>query len=107
MIVVALLLSALAGQPAGTDDRSAYDRAFEEGFRGAFRPHFIESCVASAKPAVAVKVDMTPICTCMADRMLATRTVAQLKQPIPADEQQALALDCIRAHPPQPAAARP
>ena len=108
MILEALLLL-LA--PAQTDVireyQAAYDDAFEKEFRSSFRTNGIESCVSAAKISAAAGINMTPICSCVIDQLLATKSVDELKQPIEIDSFRALTAECIRTHSPRAATARP
>lgn len=98
MIISALsLISALVSQ-SGTSE--GYQAAYDKGFRTSFRSHSIEQCRASASSAAAAKIDVTPICACVTDRLLATKSVAELKAGPPVAELQSLTTACIAAHPP-------
>ena len=77
--------SALLGQtqpaqtPMTSEYQRAYDQAYEKAFRTAFRNKSVEQCVSSATKAAASRYDFTPTCACAADKLLATKTVEQLK----------------------------
>lgn len=96
--MVTLLLSvALSAQNSNDAD---YQAAFDQGFRMTFRQRSVEGCVASAKNAAAAKIDTTPICTCVADKLLATKTVTQLRGKLTDAEMDSIVAQCIVERPP-------
>jgi hypothetical protein len=104
MLITALLLSLVPAQSTPSpEEQNAYDEAFEKAFRSSGRASFIENCVSSAKNAAAAKIDTTSICSCAADKLLATKSIAELKNPIPVGELQSISAECIGEHPPQAA----
>jgi hypothetical protein len=105
MILLALLLVAASTAQSGTSED--YQAAYAKGFRASFRTHSIEQCRASAKSAAAAKIDVTPICACVTDRLLATKSVNELKVLPSAAELQPLLTACIAAHPPATSLATP
>lgn len=95
---ITFLMALLAlGQTVPSD---SYTSAYETSFRSAFRARSIQECVASADAAAKAGIDVTPICTCVSDRLLATKSVAELSQKQSDAELGRLANECIRAHPP-------
>lgn len=92
-----LLGIALSAQNSNDAD---YQAAFDKSFRISFREKSIEGCVASAKNAAAAKIDTTPICGCVADQLLATKTVTQLQGKLTDAEVDPIIAQCIVEHPP-------
>lgn len=99
MIVIALMLA--APSPAQTGGGTAYRQAYEESFRRSFRPRSIEECRASAKTSGAGNLDVTHVCTCVTDRLLATKTVEQLSERPSAAILRPLVTACMKAGPPK------
>ncbi len=64
-----------------TKDAQVYRLAYERTFRTAYRASGIDRCVLAARKTVAAGIDARPICTCAIDKLLETRTVAELKTP--------------------------
>lgn len=98
MIVMALLFTSVSVIQGGISGE--YQTAYDKAFRTSFHRSSIEHCRASAKNAAAAKIDVTPICACVADRLLATKSVEELKTQPPATELQSLSTKCIEANPP-------
>lgn len=80
--------------------------AFETGFRQSYRVKFIETCSTGAKQAAArsgnsaaADLDYTPLCGCAADRLLATKSVAELMRGPSEADQLAVTQQCLREHP--------
>ena len=92
-----LFTSAFAVQSGTSGD---YQVAFDKAFRTSYRSRSIEVCRASAKNAAAAQIDVTPICACVTDRLLATKSVDELKTQPTAAELQLLSTECIAANPP-------
>ncbi|MEG3153202.1 hypothetical protein U1769_25250 [Sphingomonas sp. ZT3P38] len=98
MIVMALLLTSPSAVQSGTN--GDYQAAYDIAFRSSFRSRSIEQCRASAKNAATAKIDVTPICACVTDRLLATKSVDELKTQPLATELQSISTECIAANPP-------
>jgi len=96
MILIALLLTSVAAAHSGTSEE--YQVAFEKAFRSSFRSRSIEQCRASAKNAAAAKIDVTPICECVTDRLFATKSVEELRAQTPSIQLQLLSSECIMAN---------
>ncbi|MEG3089808.1 hypothetical protein [Sphingomonas sp. PB4P5] len=96
-MIVLILISASADQSGPSKE---YQAAYDKAFRSSFRSRSIEQCRASAKNAAAAQIDVTPICACVTDRLLATKSVDELKAQPPAAELQSLSTECIAANPP-------
>lgn len=80
--------------------------AFETGFRQSYRVKFIETCSTGAKQAAtrsgnaaAADLDYTPLCGCAADRLLSTKSVAELMRGPSEADQLAVTQQCLREHP--------
>ena len=85
--------TAVANTQAGSNQTSGAD------FKSTFREKFIAQCIGSAQAASRVKADFTPICGCSADKLLATKSPAELAQGPSADEAKAVAAQCAKEHP--------
>ena len=105
---ITLLASALLiAAPATAQDQAVtstpeYVQAYDAAFRAAFRKSTIEQCIASAKSST--YFGLTPPCTCLADTLLATKTVAELGK-LSSDEKlkselQPLTTQCLQTAPP-------
>jgi hypothetical protein len=105
MIMSALFLVSASAAQSGTGD--AYRAAYEDAFRRSFRSRSIEQCRASAKLAVAAQIDVTPICACATDRLLAEKSVEELRVQPSATELRSLTAACIAANPPAARSGRP
>jgi len=95
--MVLLLASASTVQSGTSGD---YQVAYDKAFRSSYRVRSIEQCQASAKNAAAAKIDVTAICACVTDRLLAIKSVDELKMRPPAAELRSLSAACIAANPP-------
>jgi hypothetical protein len=93
------LLAVLLMSGQATQDE-AYAAAYEQSFRSAYRTRFIQECVSSAGAAGAQGVDVTPICACVSEKLLATKSVNELSQKPSDAELGTLANECIKTHPP-------
>jgi hypothetical protein len=113
MFLLALLLtSAPVGQSSTSGDyQAAYDQAFQtaydKAFRSSFRIRSIEQCPVSAKYAATANIDVAPICACVTDRLLATKSVDELKTQPTASELRLLTAECIAANPPARKSGKP
>jgi hypothetical protein len=79
-----------------------YVQAYDAAFRAAFRKNTIEQCIVSAKSSA--YFDLTPTCSCLADTLLAMKTVGELSR-LAADEKlkselQPITMQCIQTAPP-------
>lgn len=95
---MALVLTSASAAQSGSSGE--YQAAYDKAFRSSFRTRSIEQCRASAKNAATAKIDVTPICACVTDRLLATKSVAELQAQLPAAELQSISAECIAANPP-------
>jgi len=46
-------------------------KAFDDSFKTSFRTSFVENCVAAAKKSSGSQNDFSPICGCVADKLIA------------------------------------
>lgn len=103
------LLAACGGKTEGNQSAAVAGNAssgFEGGFRSAYRTKFVESCSTGAKQAAAsagnkaaAGVDYAPLCGCAADRLLATKSMAELARGPSQAEQLAVTQACLKEHP--------
>lgn len=78
--------------------------SFDTGFRSSYRPKFVESCTAGAKQAATragntAAIDFTTVCGCAADKLLATKSVAELMRGPSQADQVAVTQACLKEHP--------
>jgi hypothetical protein len=100
MALAALVLLAACGKSGGNESNTSITGAFDEGFKKTFREKFVEQCVSSAQGATkGVAVDFNPVCTCSADKLLATKSVSELMAGPTAAEGQAVMQQCLVEHP--------
>lgn len=108
-VLVILGGSAVWGQtaaPQGSADadyQRAYAEAFEKSFRVAFRSKSVEQCVSSASNAKAAGYDVTPTCACVANTLLATKTLEELtaiSHEASSAALRAVAGKCLQTNPP-------
>jgi hypothetical protein len=99
MIVAAILLAVSLPFPA--PESSTGQSAYEKAFRDNYRSHAIQSCVSTAKGAAAAGFDITPVCTCAADRLLATKSVRELSAELSDEEAQSIMKGCFKTNPPR------
>ena len=107
LILAFIAQSGTSGDYQTAPDQTAYDAAYARAFRDSFRTRSIEQCRVSAGNAGAAGIDVTPICACVTDRLLATKSVEALKTQPPVAELRSLSTACIAAHPPVPRSAKP
>jgi len=96
--VIPLLLLTQSVSASPIDTRTPFEVGFEKGFRIAFREESVQECVKSAKNAAAAGIDTTPICSCAADELLASKTVIELQGKIPDEELRTITASCISKH---------
>ena len=98
--------NAAAGN-AGTANASTGNTqvsSFDTGFRSSYRSKFVESCVAGAKQAATqagstAALNFTTVCGCAADKLLATKSVAELMRGPSQADQIAVTQACLKEHP--------
>lgn len=93
--------------PTATETTGSLGSAFETGFRQSYRVKFIDTCATGAKQSAvqsgntaAAGLDYAPLCACAADRLLATKSVAELMRGPSEADQLAVTQQCLREHPP-------
>jgi hypothetical protein len=89
-----------AASSAVAKDSPSLTAAYELGFRTTFRSSAIQGCLDTTKAATARGFNATAICTCIADTLMATKSVAELSKPIAHEEMVAIAARCVRNNPP-------
>ena len=99
IVLIASICLAAAGcsKPGGAGNSAS--SAFDTGFRDSFRPKFVESCVAGAKTTSGTDKDFSTVCGCVADKLLATKSVGELMAGPSQEDQQKYAQECLREHP--------
>ncbi|WP_419809437.1 hypothetical protein [Sphingomonas sp.] len=80
--------------------------SFEQGFRSSYRTRFVDSCTAGAKAAAAkqanaavANANFTPLCSCAADKLLATKSVKELMAGPTQADQETVTKACLKEHP--------
>ncbi|WP_425230391.1 hypothetical protein [Sphingomonas sp.] len=113
-ITLAALLAGCGSHTTGTNgnaaDGNSFAGGFDQGFRTQYRTKFADSCTTSAQAAAArqggaaaAAMDFPAICGCVADKLLATKSVAELMRGPSAADQTAVMQQCVREHPPRAA----
>jgi hypothetical protein len=102
LAAVLLIAAPATAQDQDVTSTPEYVQAYDTAFRAAFRKSTIEQCILSAKSSA--YFDLTPTCSCLADTLLATKTVAQLSQ-ISSDpklkaELEPITMQCLKTAPP-------
>lgn len=106
--IVCLALLAACGKSAGGNEAAgnSVSSSFENGFRTSYRTKFVESCTTGAKSAAqragnvaAAGLNYEPLCGCAADRLLATKTMAELMRGPSQQEQAQVTEACLKEHP--------
>jgi hypothetical protein len=93
-----LVLALLAGCGSnGTVGNST--AAFDKGFRDSFRPKFVASCQAGAQKSSNTTKDFTEICSCIADKLIATKSASELMVGPTDEETGRLTTQCMQEHP--------
>lgn len=95
-IVVIVLLLAGCGKSQPVDNSSS---SFDQGFRDSFRPKFIAECQAGAKQASRTAKDFSVVCGCVADKLLANKSVGELMTGPSPEDTKRYADECMREHP--------
>lgn len=111
-IIAAAGLLASCGAKTDTGNASAANASvantqvssFDTGFRTSYRAKFVESCVTGAKQAATragstATIDFTTVCGCAADKLLATKSVAELMRGPSQADQIAVTQACLKEHP--------
>ena len=91
--------SASGDNAAASNTASAASGASSQASAKDIRDKFVAQCVSQAQATTPIKVDFTPICACSADKLLATKTPAELMKGVSATDAQAVAAACAREHP--------
>lgn len=86
------------GAGTAADAQDNFQSAYDKAFRTSFRESSIESCITSAHKNIPANIDVTPYCTCVTDRFLATKTDSELLS-IPEAEIKSVSAACFKAHP--------
>lgn len=104
-LIAVTLLAACGKQQSGAASGNL-SSAFDDGFRKSYRTRFIETCTTGAKTAAtrsdsaaAANLDFNPLCSCAADRLLATKSVGDLMKGPSEAEQAAVTQQCLKEHP--------
>lgn len=113
-IAIAAAAGLLAGCGSKTDTGNAsaanasagntQASSFDTNFRSSYRPKFVESCTTGAKQAATragstAAIDFTTVCGCAADKLLATKSVAELMRGPSQADQIAVTQACLKEHP--------
>jgi hypothetical protein len=98
MTHVILLAATAALLQAGASVKAS--SPYDDAFRANYRTHSIGKCVAVIASSYPEDDNATQFCTCVADKLLATRTVAELSRDLTQEEVQPITAECFKAHSP-------
>jgi len=93
-LTILVLAGCSGGGPAGNSSSS-----FDKGFVDSFRPNFIKQCQAGAQRTSATTKDFSVVCGCVADKLLADKSVGELMAGPSQEDTKRYSLDCLREHP--------
>ena len=81
---------------------STIDQAeYEEFFRASFRSAAIATCLAEIPSETSAEFDFEPSCSCLADALLANRSIEELEKASGPDKDiDAFAAQCLKSDPP-------
>ena len=95
LTMTALSLAACSGGgPAGNSSSS-----FDKGFVDSFRPRFIAECQAGAQQTSGTNKDFSVVCGCVADKLIANKSVGELMTGPSQEDTRRYADECAREHP--------
>jgi hypothetical protein len=95
ILVPVLALAGCSGSgPAGNSSSS-----FDKGFVDSFRPKFITQCQAGAKQTSGSDKDFSVVCGCVADKLIANKSVGELMTGPSQEDTKRYADECMREHP--------
>ena len=94
-LITAIMLIGTNGAAAAGAPQSEFERSYRESFRKSS----IEACVSTGPKAGPAATQFQSLCTCVTDRLLATKTVEQLSQKPSDDEVRALVAGCAASRP--------
>lgn len=95
LATTALFLAACSGNgPAGNSSSS-----FDKGFVDSFRPKFIAECQEGAKKSSGTTKDFSAPCGCVADKLIASKSVGELMTGPSPEDSKRYAEECFREHP--------
>jgi hypothetical protein len=89
---------ALAGCSGGTPTGNT-SSSFDKEFIASFRPNFIKQCQAGARRTSGTTKDFSAACGCVADKLLANKSVGELMAGPSQVETKRYSDDCLREHP--------
>lgn len=95
LTATALLLAACSSNgPAGNSSSS-----FDKGFIDSFRPKFVAQCQEGAQKTSGTTKDFSVVCGCVADKLIANKSVGELMTGPPQEDTKRYADECFREHP--------
>jgi len=95
LTMAALSLAACSGGgPAGNSSSS-----FDKGFVDSFRPKFIAECQEGAQKTSGSTKDFSVVCGCVADKLIANKSVGELMTGPSPEDTKRYAGECFREHP--------
>lgn len=95
LTMTALLLAACSSTaPAGNSNSS-----FDKGFIDSFRPKFIAQCQEGAQKTSGTTKDFSVVCGCVADKLIANKSVGELMTGPSKEDTSRYADECLRDHP--------
>lgn len=93
-LAMLVLVGCSGGGPAGNSSSG-----FDKGFVDSFRPKFIAECQAGAQKTSGTTKDFSVVCGCVADKLIATKSVGELMTGPSQEDTKRYAEQCFREHP--------
>jgi hypothetical protein len=77
--LLALVSCSPKSEGSNESEPKSFKGAFDKGFRTSWRKEFVRSCASSAKKAApTAPINFDTLCGCVADKLLANKTVTEL-----------------------------
>jgi hypothetical protein len=93
-----LAMLALAGCSGGSSAGNS-SSSFDKGFVDSFRPKFIAECQQGAQKTSGSTKDFSVVCGCVADKLVANKSVGELMTGPSQEDTRRYADQCMREHP--------
>jgi hypothetical protein len=90
-----LILAGCSGGGAAGNSSSSFDK----GFVDSFRPKFIAECQQGAQKTSGSARDFSIVCGCVADKLIANKSVGELMTGPSPEDTRRYADECSREHP--------
>ena len=93
-LAMLILAGCNGGGSAGNSSSS-----FDKGFVDSFRPKFIAQCQEGAQKTSGSTKDFSVVCGCVADKLIANKSVGELMTGPSQEDTKRYAGECFREHP--------